>query len=291
MKSVYSKKILIKEKIRNNIKSKPLTMLLKKVETIHNEITFNFRLPPSFFIIGTQKGGTSSLYDYIAQHPNVKPCSTKEPNYFTKYWNRSTSWYMSFFPFKCSNTITGEASERYFEYPHTPFRISMMFPDAKIIMMLRDPVKRAYSHYNMRKKSNRESLSFNDAVNEENDRIDKMYDRMLDTFCYIDDFFKMGYVRRGLYYYWVKNWLEYFPENQIHVIKSEDFFNDTEKVYHNVLDFLGLDRISLDSYKTVGGLNYKELMDNEIKKQLYDYYKPFNRRLEILLQRRFDWNE
>ena len=116
---------------------------------------------PDFIIIGCQRGGTTSLYNYITSHPDVEPASQKELHFFDYNFDKGLDWYKDQFP---DNKITGETSPYYIIHPHAPRRIAQAKPDVKILILLRNPGDRAYSHYNLEVKIGHEKLSFEDAI-------------------------------------------------------------------------------------------------------------------------------
>ena len=138
------------------------------------DLTAKKRILPSFIIIGAQRCGTTSLYDYLSHHPQIIPSPVKELFYFDDYYTRPIEWYKSFFPTKkeqeklerdlVASVITGEASPSYFFHPYAAKRIKETLPQIKLILVLRDPIERAYSHYTHIKRVNREPLSFEEAI-------------------------------------------------------------------------------------------------------------------------------
>ena len=108
---------------------------------------------PDFVIIGAQRCGTSSLYSYLIEHPQIAPATRKELHYFDLNYAAGDEWYRSQFPqfpdtpFDGRLTVTGEASPYYLFHPMAAERCASVVPDAKLIVMVRDPVERAYSHY------------------------------------------------------------------------------------------------------------------------------------------------
>jgi len=116
--------------------NKILVNLKKKIIEVRHglrRLTFGKRLKPSFVIVGAQKAGTTSLYRYLIQHPNIKSSLLKEIHYFDLNYNKSLSWYHLFFPLKTKkNNITGEASPYYMFHPFAIERIAKVNPDIKI---------------------------------------------------------------------------------------------------------------------------------------------------------------
>ena len=132
---------------------------------------------PDFLILGTQKGGTSSLFDYLTALPGVITSATKELHFFTKhsvsnfYDNHGLDWYRSQFPLRSelrqAGAITGEATPRYMYEPLAMTRIARDLPDSRWIVILREPIERAQSHYEMMTGFGKEQRSFTDALHDD----------------------------------------------------------------------------------------------------------------------------
>ena len=173
----------IKQKISNwfgkNPNFNPYTISRIGIKRI---LTANSRVLPNYLILGVHKSGTSSLYYNLIKHPNVLPAAVKEIHYFNLYYG-STGWYRANFPTKkemekiTSKNQTcriGESTPQYLFHPLVPQRVKALIPDAKFLVVLRNPIDRAFSHYNhnQRKKSI-EPLCFEDALHERNQILSK----------------------------------------------------------------------------------------------------------------------
>lgn len=104
---------------------------------------------PNYLIIGTMKGGTTALHDFICMHPDVDKPTQKEIHYFSLYPNKSWDWYLSHF-LGNENKIIGEASPTYFDVAYTaaiPRMIRDKCPNCRLILIVRDPIERAVSHF------------------------------------------------------------------------------------------------------------------------------------------------
>jgi len=226
VKSYYQSTYKTREFLRPRLaKNQKLYDFIRSLDRGYSNLTGFAHVLPDFYLIGAQKCGTSALYDYLVQHPSIYPCTTKEPRFFDKYYERGINWYKSCFPFTFKKNIvaklfhkkflTGEATERYFEHPHVPQRINKITPNSKFIVLLRNPIDRAYSHYNMRYKSKKEKLSFEDAIKAEKDRTNNEFKKMLDDENYYSkDYFHYSYLERGIYFEKLKRWMEVFPKEQ-----------------------------------------------------------------------------
>src|SRR5262245_3882775 len=162
--------------------------ILYNSSLFYRSATSSLRLLPNFIIIGTQKGGTSSLYRYLMQHPLIKPSFMKDVHYFDLHFAEGDNWYRARFPLslykyylkqvKKQEIITGEASPYYLPHPHVPKRAAALVPQAKLIILLRNPVERAYSHYNHALKHKQETLPFEEAIKAEENRLRGELDKL-----------------------------------------------------------------------------------------------------------------
>ncbi len=289
--------------VRKKLLSTPVIYkFTKKLHRTYCTLTGFLHVLPDFYIIGTQKGGTSSLYGYLVEHTSIQPCYSKEPSYFDRYFDRGLDWYKVNFPFKIhrfivtkilqKKFITGEASVRYLDHPYAAERIREVTPNAKFIILLRNPITRAFSHHTRVRNNNRESLTFKDAFLNESKRTKEDYNKIFsDPFYYADSYFTYSYFERGIYVDKIKHWMEVFPKEQFLIIQSEEFFSDPSKIYNQVLDFLGVENFELGMYRTYGKVNKNRKIDSVFYNELLDYFKPHNQRLYEFLGRRFDWEE
>lgn len=267
------------------------------------------RMTPEFIIPGAPKCGTTSLYNYLIQHPQILSASRKEPMFFSMYYNKNPNWYKINFPFssqlnnsKNKKIITGEASTSYLIYPNVPEKIKKMFPHVKIIIMLRNPVDRAFSQYKNQVRNGREKLSFEMAIKEEVSRLGKSFEEIKNSkpktgLKYVKELFQFNpsklltysYLTGGHYFEQIINWTKVFPLEQIKIINSEQFFEESDVVFNEVIDFLGLEKFHLNEYKKFNVGNDSNIEDNT-RQYLIDYFKPHNEKLFKFLNLKFDWN-
>jgi hypothetical protein len=240
-------------------------------------------LLPDFLIIGTQRGGTTSLYNYLAAHPRVAPATRKEVHYFTLFCDRGVDWYASNFPRSrgIRKRMTGEATPYYLFHPEVPGRVRDVCPDAKLIALLRNPVARAFSHYRHERRLGEETLSFEEAIAAEDGRLsgDPFIDGSHQHY---------SYLARGRYAEQLRNWWKTFPREQMLVLKSEDLFADPETSYGRTLDFLGLARHRLRSYERYN-VGEVEGMGSEVRARLSEYFRPYNEELYELIGGDMGW--
>ena len=196
---------------------------------------------PNFFIVGAPKAGTTSLYFYLKRHPEVFMSSIKEPNYFAYDETVKQNLYhkekgVGKFEEYCDlfstanghHRAVGEASVSYLFYPKVPPRIKKLVPDARIIISLRNPVDRAYSHYFMEHKLGYVNASMEDIV----------FKRTKHKYAHL---WYQQYVELGLYYEQVKRYLDTFGRDQVAVFIYDEITEDMQGSIATLLKFLGLD--------------------------------------------------
>jgi len=260
-------------------------------------ITAPFRVHPDFVIIGAAKSGTTSLYNYLIRHPSIFPASWKEIHYFDTHM---TGWYRSNFPtifykfyikkIKKQRFITGEATPYYLYHPLAAQRMAKTIHDVKLIVMLRNPIDRAYSHYNHTLRNGDESLSFEEAVKNEKNRLVGEKEKILQDENYVSNAQRgFSYLERGMYYDQLKVWMECFPKKQFLILKFEEFQKDTQESLNQIYDFLGIKKYEQTVLKKHNVGEYKE-MKPSLRKFLREYFENQNQKLYDLLKINFEWD-
>ena len=191
---------------------------------------------PNFFIVGAQKAGTTSLYFYLKEVPEVYMSPLKEPFYFATHAVhnsasdiiRDKKEYLRLFEKASGYTAIGEATPIYLWDPDAPKLIHHAVPHAHIIMILRDPIERAHSNYLMRVRYSGVKSSFYDELMRDYKGQEKVYGR------------SQLYVEFGMYYEQVKRYFDIFGREQVKVIIFEEFVQHPEQTVNEVLAFLGV---------------------------------------------------
>jgi sulfotransferase family protein len=197
---------------------------------------------PNFFVIGANRSGTTSLHEYLNQHPDVYMSPVKEPSYFAPkarrthpLWpNRATPAeslddYLALFAGSEGETAIGESSTAYLSSPQTPTLIRESVPEAKLVAVLRNPVDRAFSGYCLHRSWGTEDLSFPDAVSAELDHDDAVGGR------------RRGYVLLGFYGRYLTGYLEHFERDHLRVYLYEDLVADPDALLHDLFEYLDVD--------------------------------------------------
>lgn len=242
---------------------------------------------PDFLIIGSAKCGTTSLYDYLIRHPLISPAAEKEIHFFDWFYHRGLSWYLRRFPRLSLDSLTGEATPSYIDHPLACWRIHSVYPGVKQILVLRDPTNRTISDYHHQVRNRLEHRSLEEAIKAEMRVLDQLSEEDIVEGRYYNP---LGYVSSSLYVYHLKRWLKYFPRGQILVLRSEDLFRNPPETVRRCFDFLGLPDCPLDKYEALAKGIYPPA-DPSVRRLLRDYFRPYNRRLEALLEMDFGWDE
>jgi len=241
---------------------------------------------PNFLIIGAQRCGTTSLRNYLKQHPQIQMSARKELHYFDREFPRGIEWYKRHFVSR--GLAVGEASPYYIFHPDIPSRVRVELPDAKIIVLLRNPVDRAYSHYNHEIfgfKKPMEKESFERALFLEEERTSSDLKR---SFGIRDNVYPFSlnhytYKRRGIYIDQLERWFNSFDREKILVIQNEYMKGHRESVLKSIYEFLGVKYFEVNHDGEFNVQRY-EKMDSGIRKELLKYFSSFNKSLKEFLK-------
>jgi hypothetical protein len=266
---------------------------LRRLRADYRELTGPLRGLPSLLILGAQRSGSTSLFNYLVQHPDVLPPLGKEIHYFDLHYQRGLNWYRGRFPYAHrlgGGTLTLDASPYYLLHPLAPERAARLLPGAKLVALLRNPVERALSHYQHEVRGGRESLPFERAIEQEAERLSGEEERLRsDPSYYSFNHHRYSYVRRGRYLEQLRRWVEHFPRSQLLVLQSERLFADPVGATATVHEFLGVRPHRLEHYKPFLHGAYDRAMPAGVRTRLVEYFEPHNRELYDWLGKEFDW--
>jgi hypothetical protein len=238
---------------------------------------------PDFVVIGTQKGGTSHFYSLLTEHPFVRRAAAKELHFFDNKFAEGVGWYRRCFSEGARvdghRTITGEASPSYLFDPQVPERMARIVPEARLIALLRNPVDRAYSHYQMEVRRGKEARSFEEATEEEMTSVEGQGDTV-DV--------RYAYLRRGLYAEQLERFSFFADRDRLLVVKSENLFTRRLEVLDGVLTFLKLPPFESTLAPPARRATY-EPMDPATRRRLERFFAPHNERLYDLLSTDLGW--
>lgn len=239
---------------------------------------------PDFVIIGTQRGGTTSLHAYLRAHPDIETPAKKEIHFLTDRFERGAEWYIGQFPATIpAGSLVGEATPYALFHPRAPQRLYEIAPNARIIVLLRNPVDRAYSHYLHERARGHESLSFEAAIAAEPERLRELEEQLASGELPASDVHKRAsYVARGRYARQLERWFTVFPQNQLLIAQSEDLYGDPAAATRRVTDFLGIQPLSADAFSTLNATTGPP-MEFETRAKLKREFAEDNARLSRLL--------
>ena len=277
----------------------PVRAVLRNGVWAYGRATARWRPLPDFLVIGGQKCGTTALYAYLRWHPQITGPAWKEISYFDRHYGRGEAWYRGQFPSRPWLRLTGgrsrrlplvgEASPSYVLHPHAPARVRELVPDVRLVVLLRDPVDRALSHYNHEVALGREPLSFEEALEREPERLDGELERLGDTSYFSHAWWDHTYLARGRYAEQLERWLAVFPREQLLVLASERLRADPARTYAHVLEHLGASPYDLPRYPSIFEREYAPMAE-ETRRRLEEAFAPHNERLYALLGEDLGWS-
>jgi hypothetical protein len=246
---------------------------------IRNKIERDVSLKVNFIICGTQKGGTSALDSYLRGHPEICMANGKELHFFDTESNflnvkPDYSIYHSAFSPKPSHKVLGEATPIYMYWYDAPRRIWQYNSNMKLIVVLRNPIDRAYSHWNMQRSRKIENSSFWDAMHIERARCREELPYQHRLYSYID---------RGFYLEQLRRLWCYFPEEQILILRNEHLKNQPIDVLQDVCRFLQVTPFQKIENKDVHSHPYALPMSDKERDYLRSIYEYEVRGLERVL--------
>jgi hypothetical protein len=255
--------------------------------------TSRFRGLPDFVILGAQRAGTTSLFRYLCQHPSVVGSSVKEVHYFDNNVPKGQAWYRSHFPTNAfmratearsgSPVVTGEASPYYLFHPAVPRRIAEELPQARFIVLLRDPVDRLVSHHRHELELGFESEPLERALELEPRRLEGQEEFLLSdpaarSFAHQHH----SYLARGRYAEQLERWFGEIERERFLIVISERFFADPAGTFHEVERFLGLPPTDSIRFRQHNAVSYAPI-GKDLRRKLRGAYAPYDDSLQTLL--------
>lgn len=234
-----------------------------------------------FLIAGTQKGGTTALASSLRKHPDIRWANRKEVHFFDNehhFLNAPDySLYHSAFDFETTALVTGEATPIYMYWESAARRICRYNPNMKFVLALRNPIDRAYSHWNMEVKRGADEVSFHTAITNEKLRCETALPQQHRTYSYVD---------RGFYTEQIERLWKYFPKQQILCVKSNDLRLKNEDTLVKICEFLEIEPCSEMAPDDPHATPYEAEMYNADRALLVKIYENEIKKLERLL----GWN-
>jgi hypothetical protein len=233
----------------------------------------------SFLVAGAQKGGTSALDAYLREHPELCLPREKEVHFFDTdqlFAVEPVDYapYHELFSPRPPQRLLGEATPSYMYWPTGSERIARYNPAMRFIILLRNPITRAFSHWNYSRLVKREQLPFLEALHAEEERRLKRSPYRAKSFAYVD---------RGLYAQQLQRLWRYFPATQTLIFKTEELLEGPNAVLDRIATFLDIDPFAPVTGKTINAREYDTVISDEEQRYLARVYQPEIRELERLL--------
>jgi hypothetical protein len=281
-------------------RSVPAKKLAQRVTTTAGRLTARGRMTPGFLIIGGQRCGTTSMYRTLSQHPAVlKAVLHKGVHYFDTSYGEGMAWYRSHFPLELTATgvarrtgvrpLTFESSPYYMFHPLAADRINRDLPGVKLLVLLRDPVERAYSAHAHELARGFETEDFESALALEDQRLAGEAERLIADPTYQSHSHQHhGYLQRGRYVDHLERLESVFGRDRLHVVDSQEFFVRPEAAYDRVLDFLGLPHAGYPVFERHNA-RPRSPMAPGLRQRLEDHFAPYDERLAAWLGHPVSW--
>lgn len=252
------------------------------------------RLRPSYLVVGTKRGGSTSFADWLEQHPEISPClARKGTHYFDTNYQRGPAWYASRFEKAGGGQrVTGEASPYYMFHPLAAQRIKAELPDVKLIAVLREPVDRLLSHYRYEVERGHEHETLERALDLEDSRLDGEVERLCRDPGYEGYRYRhFSYLHRGHYADQVAHLHTYFDPENVLLIQSEQMFAEPNETLAKAWRFLGLEPHRLSHLEALNATTSRPAVDEATLHRLRDHYRPWNEALYALPGVDWRWPE
>jgi hypothetical protein len=257
-------------------------------------------MQPAFLIVGAQRGGTTSMYRTLSQHPAIlKAVLHKGIHYFDTGYEHGPAWYRGHFPLRAraarvqravgDTPMTFESSPYYMFHPLAADRISRDLPEVKLLVLVRDPVERAYSAHAHELARGYETEPFERALELEDQRLAGESERMVREPGYLSHSHQHhAYRTRGHYADQLERLATRFGPDRLHVVDSGRFFTDPEPVYDGVLEFLGLRQHGYPIFEQHNA-RPRSPMPETVRAALSEHFRPHDERLTRWLGQPPSW--
>ncbi|QLH04013.1 hypothetical protein C5F49_00750 [Nitrosopumilus oxyclinae] len=274
-----------------------INRLRRKFHTVFNESTNSIRVMPDFIVCGTSFCAKTFLYNNINQHKLILNNLREESGFFLDTNENGLNWYKSNFPSfyykKLFEAIYGKTSfvgetvnlPGYF----VPKRVFNILKNPKIIVILRNPVDRAFARYLEEIRNGNETKSFEDALENELNLIKNHEEEIIKTKSPLELRNLFLYRLEGLYIEYLKQWNEYFPIKNMHIVKAESLFSEPLDTVNKCFDFLGIEHIKKITLSEKNNEKNKLVLKKETRDKLSEYFEGYNQKLYQFLGIDFGW--
>jgi hypothetical protein len=247
---------------------------------------------PNTLLIGAMRAGTTTLWAYLRQHPEIASGSAKERDYLSWDFHKPIDWYRSTYPLarRALGTRFLDASPSYLIHPRAAERAACLVPDARILVVVRHPVQRAYSHYNFVRLRGWEELSFADALACEEERMSRALAAVQAGNQESERLYtRFAYKARSRYAEQLRTWWSHFPKDRVHVVCSEELYANPQRVVSDAFEFLRVDPSFVIVPEHRNARPYDEPLDESLRRSLGAHFAASVAELETEMGRSFGW--
>jgi len=261
-------------------------------------LTGLIRVLPDFLVIGAKRCGTTSLFYHLPEHPCISKSPHDNMGFFNDNFHLGVNWYKSFFPTiftrnkiksEFGNFLAFDVTTTYMEEESTANNVYQIKPNMKIIVILRNPVDRAYSQYHLNLREKTEKRSFEDAMEENMNELNKESHERYE----IKPKFSAeenNYLKKGLYAQQLRHWLNIFPMESMLILSTEEFESNQQAIYNKIFEFLNISQFEVKNTEKMEKGSYPQ-MKSETRSLLLDYFRSHNNELFKLINKKFDWEK
>ena len=261
-------------------------------------LTGSIRVLPDFLVIGAKRCGTTSLFYHLPEHPCISKSPHDNMGFFNDNFHLGVNWYKSFFPTiftrnkiksEFGNFLAFDVTTTYMEEESTANNVYQIKPNMKIIVILRNPVDRAYSQYHLNLREKAEKRSFEDAMEENMNELNKESHERYE----IKPKFSVeenNYLKKGLYAQQLRHWLNIFPMESMLILSTEEFESNQQVIYNKIFEFLNISQFEVKNTEKMEKGSYPQ-MKSETRSLLLDYFRSHNNELFKLINKKFSWEK
>jgi hypothetical protein len=288
-------------RLTNQIRTRvprPAVLVVRRVVLGWGMLTAPARMLPDVIIVGAQRSGTTTLFRMLSEHPQVtRPTLSKGMAFFDLNDQRGMRWYRAHFPLKPlawmrrpgKRRLTFESSGYYMFHPLAAGRMAAQLPDVRVVALLRNPVDRAYSAHRHELRRGFETLEFDEALRQEEERLRGEEQRLLDDpLAYSFEHQHHAYLARSRYVDQVRRLLDTFGHDRVLIMDAEALFADPQGEFGRLCDWLRIDRPA-----EVGNEQWnaepRDPLTPERRAELTDYFAPYDEELAALIGRPLSW--
>ncbi len=274
-----------------------LVMFLRRLIDLWGTVTSPLRMRPSFIVVGAQRAGTTTLYRMLSDHPQVaRPTVSKGIGYFDVKFDRGPRWYRGQFPLSWRarrrhgpGVVTFESSGYYMFHPLAASRIARELPDVRVVVLVREPVERAYSAHRHEQARGYESEPFEAALDLEEERTAGEVDRILADPSYESFHHRHhAYLARSRYSEQIDQLFKLLGPERVCILDAGAFFEDPAAEFERLRSWLGLSEWKPGAVEQWNA-RPRSPMPEELRERLARHFEPYDARLAEQMGRTPSW--